>query len=173
MVLWHIIDQYPNLRVRRNRGDVAEQHCLQVHPPASHLFDLYFFQLRRWLSSFLLFGTQHRLPQIWTKIISVALFTVRRTRSQTSFVFSGLRRDHDEDLPFYELFHSSLDERNEFEALSYTWGDTKKHGNIRVDGRIGLVTRNLSRALADIRSKDSTRVSWVDALCIGQGSGWI
>jgi hypothetical protein len=83
-----------------------------------------------------------------------------------------LKKDYDDDLPSCELFHSSLEKKISYEALSYTWGDADVQGKIRLNGRIQLVTRNLARALADIRSRDASRILWVDALCIDQGNVW-
>jgi Heterokaryon incompatibility protein (HET) len=74
------------------------------------------------------------------------------------------------DLPSCELFHSSLNWKTEYEALSYPWGGAKSQGKIRLNGKVHLVTQNLANALADVQSDDSSRILWVDALCIDQSN---
>jgi len=61
-----------------------------------------------------------------------------------------------------------LDENPEYEALSYTWGNATSQSKMRMNGKIVSVTQNLANALSDIRSSDSSRILWVDALCIDQ-----
>jgi hypothetical protein len=56
----------------------------------------------------------------------------------------------------------------EYEALSYTWGHDEHSHSIRVNrGTVG-VTQNLFSALLALRRSTSSRVLWVDALCINQ-----
>ncbi|RYP81054.1 hypothetical protein DL769_002163 [Monosporascus sp. CRB-8-3] len=66
----------------------------------------------------------------------------------------------------------SLDEKPEFEALSYTWGE--KQGNnarsrMRLNGQDFPIALNLETALRHLRSEADARVLWVDAICINQG----
>lgn len=81
-----------------------------------------------------------------------------------------------------------LDDKPQYEALSYVWGDPQVCMPIRVDGEERLVTTNLWAALrrctsssalevrqtvrslttASVRSLDKERQLWVDALCINQ-----
>jgi hypothetical protein len=70
--------------------------------------------------------------------------------------------------PSCEISHASLDDDIKYEALSYTWGDSKLQDFISLNGNITSVTVNLTRALEDIRLDHGTRVLWVDALCINQ-----
>ena len=57
-----------------------------------------------------------------------------------------------------------------FEALSYVWGGPGTTGTIVLGGRHIAVTWNLECALRCLRHKTSTRLLWVDALCIDQTS---
>jgi hypothetical protein len=53
-----------------------------------------------------------------------------------------------------------------FEAVSYEWGTSGSALNsIKLQGEKTLVRRNLWLALAHLRSKVTTRILWVDALC--------
>lgn len=77
-----------------------------------------------------------------------------------------------------------LDERPEYIALSYTWGDPNDQVDILLDGRRHRATRNLFTALRRFRklcaegrahdgftfssSAGETTYIWVDALCINQ-----
>lgn len=63
-----------------------------------------------------------------------------------------------------------LDDNPQYESLSYVWGDTFQHAQIRVDGTPFRVTYNLYGALNRIRSESSERTLWVDAICIDQGN---
>ena len=63
---------------------------------------------------------------------------------------------------------ASLDEKPEFEALSYTWGDVNDTRPVEVEGSALPVTSNLHSALRHLRLKDKERTLWVDALCINQ-----
>jgi len=67
-----------------------------------------------------------------------------------------------------EIFHSSLDDNPQYEALSYSWGDAELRDAIIVNDHPASVTVNLARALEDIRFDGRTRILWVDALCIDQ-----
>ena len=68
------------------------------------------------------------------------------------------------------LHHVSLHQNPVYEALSYTWGDRNgdshlRH-NIRVNGHVVSVTKNLELALRQLFSVDQSKVLWIDALCI-------
>jgi hypothetical protein len=72
----------------------------------------------------------------------------------------------DIDLIQCTIEHVSLDDRPEYTALSYTWGDASQLRPIIVDGSMVLVTVNLHQALKHLFSE--CHVLWVDALCINQ-----
>jgi hypothetical protein len=55
-----------------------------------------------------------------------------------------------------------------YEALSYTWGSTAERVPIKVNNIETLVTRNLERALQNLRHEERPRLLWIDALCINQ-----
>ncbi|EMD97520.1 hypothetical protein COCC4DRAFT_117457, partial [Bipolaris maydis ATCC 48331] len=57
-----------------------------------------------------------------------------------------------------------------YEALSYVWGSPATTDTVILDGRPVLVTPNLQYALRCLRYKTSSRLLWVDALCIDQKS---
>ena len=63
----------------------------------------------------------------------------------------------------------SLDmNKNEYEALSYTWGSQSNKHSIFIDGMTMEITSNLDVALRYLRQKDKQRTLWVDAICINQ-----
>jgi hypothetical protein len=82
--------------------------------------------------------------------------------------------DSDSDGPVCgELWHINLenDEHPEYDALSYTWGETSimSAQKIEIDGNKNfLVTPNACQALKDIRFLDKALMIWVDAICIDQ-----
>ncbi|KAI0975638.1 heterokaryon incompatibility protein-domain-containing protein [Xylaria arbuscula] len=69
----------------------------------------------------------------------------------------------------------SLDDKPQYEALSYVWGSPTDLVDIDVDGVAFWATRNLYVALRRLRSQiqdtetnDDSRTLWVDAVCINQ-----
>ena len=59
---------------------------------------------------------------------------------------------------------------NTFEALSYVWGDASEEAqkSIKVNGSVFKVGTTLHSALVHLRSREDSRVLWVDAICINQ-----
>jgi hypothetical protein len=55
-----------------------------------------------------------------------------------------------------------------YEALSYVWGNLNNRSPIQVSGATFEVTENLKSALLHLRLDGSTRVLWIDAICINQ-----
>jgi hypothetical protein len=54
------------------------------------------------------------------------------------------------------------------QSLSYTWGDPDKVSDITIENHKCKVTVNLASALRRLRQQDTSRVLWVDAVCINQ-----
>ncbi|KAF2247117.1 HET-domain-containing protein [Trematosphaeria pertusa] len=71
-------------------------------------------------------------------------------------------------IPACHLFHVALDEKPNFTALSYVWGDPKDRRVILVDGFPISVTRNLYDAMMVLRPANAPITIWIDALCINQ-----
>ncbi|KAM0286868.1 hypothetical protein ACHAO9_007993 [Fusarium lateritium] len=55
-----------------------------------------------------------------------------------------------------------------YEAMSYTWGEDKAPETIMVNGRHFPLRPNLFSALKSLRNIDTTRLVWIDAICINQ-----
>lgn len=68
------------------------------------------------------------------------------------------------------LEHTSLDVRPQYEALSYMWGDKSSTTIISLCGDAVRITKSLELALRYLRRADSSRILWIDALCINQTS---
>ncbi|KXJ93439.1 heterokaryon incompatibility protein-domain-containing protein [Microdochium bolleyi] len=68
------------------------------------------------------------------------------------------------------LLHAPLEDtdRTPYEALSYTWGISSRSEAIQLGDHGFLVTENLKEALLALRDPHSTRVLWIDAICINQ-----
>lgn len=66
------------------------------------------------------------------------------------------------------MFPVSLEDEPSYEALSYTWGDVSTTTKIWINNVVKDVTLNLAGALANLRYPTSSRVLWVDAVCINQ-----
>jgi len=79
--------------------------------------------------------------------------------------------------PFEAPLEGNLIIRNgkqEYEALSYTWGDEKESKPLRLinsdDVHVIMLTTNLEAALRHLRHPKTVRLLWIDALCIDQGN---
>jgi hypothetical protein len=70
--------------------------------------------------------------------------------------------------PRCDLIHVSLDDKPDYAALSYTWGDARDTKMITVGLSSVSVTQNLYSALEHLRYDKTARVIWIDALCINQ-----
>lgn len=73
-----------------------------------------------------------------------------------------------ERTPRCNLIHASLDDRPDYVALSYTWGNPRDTEKITVDQSLVSVTRNLRSALEHLRYERTIRIFWIDAICINQ-----
>ncbi|KAK8880097.1 heterokaryon incompatibility protein-domain-containing protein [Apiospora arundinis] len=60
--------------------------------------------------------------------------------------------------------------RDNYEALSYVWGDPKGSRPVLCDGRQLLVTPNCHDAMVRLRRRFRVRTLWIDAICIDQSS---
>lgn len=69
-----------------------------------------------------------------------------------------------------ELYHTSLEQPDPYEALTYCWGSADNRPVISLNTCPHLVTKNLEAALRHLRSKNEPRTLWADALCINQQS---
>lgn len=67
-----------------------------------------------------------------------------------------------------ELYTTSLNNPDDYEALSYVWGSASNPRPITIEGNVISVTKNLEMALRHIRYPDRPRTLWVDAVCINQ-----
>ncbi|KAH0439376.1 heterokaryon incompatibility protein [Colletotrichum camelliae] len=65
-----------------------------------------------------------------------------------------------------ELYVADRDQ--DYVALSYAWGSTRRSNKISVNRHVHLITFNLDRALRAIRRTTESIVIWVDSVCINQ-----
>jgi hypothetical protein len=70
--------------------------------------------------------------------------------------------------PACQIFHTSLNSKSEYVALSYVWGDSKNSRIILVEKYPMRVTTSLYDALMAIRPSKEPLVIWIDFLCINQ-----
>ncbi|KAH8787774.1 heterokaryon incompatibility protein-domain-containing protein [Hyaloscypha finlandica] len=63
---------------------------------------------------------------------------------------------------------TSLDDCQNFNALSYSWGDPEVTALIMVDYHVMSVTLNLEKALRQLRRSAQLGEIWIDAICINQ-----
>jgi hypothetical protein len=66
------------------------------------------------------------------------------------------------------LFVVPLDRLPEYEALSYTWGDSSDLCDIFLDGHRVEVRYYLEIALRQLRNRATPRILWIDTICIDQ-----
>ena len=66
------------------------------------------------------------------------------------------------------LFEVSLDRAPTYEAISYTWSDSKEMLKIRVNGGQLEIPKNAHRILESRKSLWKPRLLWIDSVCINQ-----
>jgi hypothetical protein len=66
------------------------------------------------------------------------------------------------------LVQVDLQDRPQFEALSYAWGDASDLKTIECNGKELMITRSLHEALESLRYSNDSRRLWADAICINQ-----
>lgn len=59
-------------------------------------------------------------------------------------------------------------DKHDYEAVSYVWGSPELVAKAICDGKELLITHNLADALRAFRRPESSRLLWVDAVCINQ-----
>ncbi|KAH7370781.1 heterokaryon incompatibility protein-domain-containing protein [Rhexocercosporidium sp. MPI-PUGE-AT-0058] len=64
----------------------------------------------------------------------------------------------------------SNDDRLQYQALSYVWGDARITIPIDVNGFRFDATKNLVEALRALRLQSEERILWIDAICINQAN---
>lgn len=64
-----------------------------------------------------------------------------------------------------------LEAEDAYEAVSYTWGDSRKTASIICHDRELPITNNLANALKQLHDPTKPRLLWIDAICINQGDG--
>ena len=69
-----------------------------------------------------------------------------------------------------ELSVHSLRDDLDFNALSYTWGDTQSRKEVVINDATVSITESLEIALRYLRRVDEANYLWVDALCIDQSN---
>jgi hypothetical protein len=69
-----------------------------------------------------------------------------------------------------ELYHVKFDfiENEQYEALSYVWGEPTFYQTIYTPDGYLKITPGLEQTLKALRKPNSTRTIWIDAICIDQ-----
>lgn len=67
-----------------------------------------------------------------------------------------------------QLQPALLDDKPDFEALSYVWGAKGSGGSILINNTAHGVFENLEAALRRLRNAHQCRTLWIDAICINQ-----
>ncbi|KAF2654031.1 HET-domain-containing protein [Lophiostoma macrostomum CBS 122681] len=62
----------------------------------------------------------------------------------------------------------SLGSLPQYEAVSYTWGDSTAHHPIQINGKQFDTLRNVYYALKELRHPVGIAILWIDAICIDQ-----
>lgn len=67
-----------------------------------------------------------------------------------------------------QLVHTTLDDHEPYETMSYVWGAPKFTQTIELESQPFRVTPHLENALRHLRLASKDRMIWVDAVCINQ-----
>jgi hypothetical protein len=87
---------------------------------------------------------------------------------RTSFRLVTLFPGHHSDAVCCSLRSSSLNSIEDFEALSYSWGDHNRTMSITLDGQIFGIPYSIHSALLQLRDPEMAKTLWIDAICINQ-----
>jgi hypothetical protein len=63
-----------------------------------------------------------------------------------------------------------LEFSQDYEAISYVWGDASKRKLIKCNGATLSITASLEATFRRLRYRDRSRIVWADAMCINQGN---
>lgn len=96
-------------------------------------------------------------------------YQYERLPDASSFRVLELQPGRDRDPIEIHLRVVNWDSPPDYEAISYTWGNTRHFTACVCDGRKLLITKNLHEALCHFRYPDACRMLWADAICINQG----
>ena len=88
----------------------------------------------------------------------------------SGFCVLRLLAGSDQDKISITLEQRIVEDVGDYEALSYTWGDTTEKRPTICCNLSFLITQNLFCALHHLHYADRERVLWIDAVCINQGS---
>ncbi|QKD57102.2 heterokaryon incompatibility protein-domain-containing protein [Fusarium oxysporum Fo47] len=69
-----------------------------------------------------------------------------------------------------ELVIKPLDKAEPYQAVSYTWSDQKPTEEVIINESRLLITPNAYKALRSMQSMWSTKMVWIDSICINQGN---
>ena len=58
----------------------------------------------------------------------------------------------------------------DYEAISYVWGSSQDRVDINCDGEMISATRNCDEVLRSLRGARTSRLLWIDAICINQNN---
>jgi ankyrin repeat protein len=68
-----------------------------------------------------------------------------------------------------DIIHANLkDQERQYEAVSYTWGQSEKVAVVNIGDKQLRITPNLNLILRDLRLPEADRMLWIDAICINQ-----
>ncbi|KAK8091275.1 Heterokaryon incompatibility protein 6- OR allele [Apiospora phragmitis] len=100
--------------------------------------------------------------------------SLQSTRDEIRVLLLQPAENHDDPV-FCSLHHLRLGQQEEFEPLSYCWGDSDKTEDVTIDvepvGGSSLsipVAQSIVEALRQLRLPDKARRLWIDQLCINQ-----
>ena len=89
-------------------------------------------------------------------------------QGEKSFRLLALKAGRDQDGIQCVLVTVEIAQCPTYEAISYVWGDSADRLSILCDQKEIHITRNLHDVLHRLRSADSIRYLWADAICINQ-----
>jgi hypothetical protein len=88
----------------------------------------------------------------------------------SAFRVLRLSAGSDQDKASFTLEQRIVEDVGDYEALSYTWGDTTEKRPTICCNMSFNITQHLFCALHHLRYADRERVIWIDAVCINQES---
>jgi len=131
----------------------------------STFLNLSFFETFSTFCTFVLYNKTKNMEMIQYRPLDPSKREIRLIELFPTATNTSTQRER---APRCNLIHASLDDKPDYVALSYTWGDPRDTGIITVGRNSVSVTRNLYSALEHLQYDKTVRVIWVDAICINQ-----
>lgn len=135
-------------------NDSQRQHTVQTNPSSTHLSN----------------GNRQKLPVRSIQAPPPVYRPLNASKHEIRLLRLHPGQDHDPLVCTFEYTSLASKQNIPYETVSYCWGRDPGEAVIEIDRRPAKVTWSAVRVLHRLRHREKSRMLWVDAICINQGS---